>query len=696
MKNNKLPELLSPAGSPEAFRAAIDGGADAIYVGGASFNARINAKNFTVDDLRDAVKLAHLYGVKVYQTVNIMLFGRELDEFLRSAEESARLGMDAFIVSDLGAAALLRKYLPEIPLHGSTQISVHNSSGARMLASLGFSRVVPARELTKGDIRTIVEESSLEVETFIHGAMCVSHSGQCLFSSLVGGRSGNRGLCAQPCRMPYACDGGRVSEAYPLSLKDMSLSDHVREIIDSGVSSLKIEGRMKSPEYVRGVTAIWRRLLDEGRNAEREEKTRLSELFSRGGFTDGYYTGNIGRRMLGVRSEEDKQASRGVEKFNKIERKLPVKATVTLTESAPASLMLTYKDKTVQVEGDIPQVAINAPIDEVTVKKCVSKLGDSSFVLEDADISIDGRLMMPVSQLNALRRSGVEALERVLTGTERDISIGKIEYSMPQSRAKRRNIGRFYSVEQISQKAREFFDVVLLPLDKFAEVGELADGFFMPAIVFDSEKERIEGLLAKATAKAPKYAVVSNIGQLEMLKKQLPHTALIADFRFNVGNSENMAVLENLGFESVVVSAELTLPQIRDLDGAKAAIVYGRIPLMTLEKCVICELYGDKGAKKGAQEGKPGQYPACRICNRGEARMKDRRGFVFPIIRELPHRNVILNSLPTHMSDRQNELSRAGVVDRHFLFTVETPDEVDGVIFAFEQNLAPDGKVRRI
>lgn len=696
MKNNKLPELLSPAGSPEAFRAAIDGGADAIYVGGASFNARINAKNFTVDDLKDAVKLAHLYGVKVYQTVNIMLFGRELDEFLRSAEESARLGMDAFIVSDLGAASLLRKYLPEIPLHGSTQISVHNSDGARLLASLGFSRVVPARELTKGDIRAIVDGSPLEVETFIHGAMCVSHSGQCLFSSLVGGRSGNRGLCAQPCRMPYACEGYRVAEAYPLSLKDMSLSDHVREIIDSGVSSLKIEGRMKSPEYVRGVTAIWRRLLDEGRNAEREENIRLSELFSRGGFTDGYYTGNIGRRMLGVRSEEDKQASREVEKFNKIERKLPIKASVTLTEDAPASLSLSYMDKTARVEGETPQVAINAPIDEGTVKKCVSKLGDSCFVLDDIDISIDGRLMMPVSQLNSLRRSGVEALEKLLAGGGRDISVGKIEYSKPQGSAKRRNVGRFYSAEQISDRARAFFDVILLPLDKYAEECQVSDGFFMPAIVFDSEKERIETLLAKAAEKKPKYAVVSNVGQLEMLKLHLPDTSLIADFRFNVGNSENIAVLESLGFESVVVSAELTLPQIRDLEGAKAVIVYGRIPLMTLEKCVICELYGEKGGKKGLSEGKPGQYPACRVCNRGEARMKDRRGFIFPIIRELPHRNIILNSLPTHMSDRQNELSRAGVIDRHFLFTVESADEVADVITDFEQGLAPICKVRRI
>ena len=678
MKNLKLPELLSPAGSLEAFEAAIDGGADAIYVGGASFNARANAKNFSTEELREAVKLAHLYGVKVYQTINIMIHGRETDELLRAAEESAEAGVDAFIVSDLGAATLIHGLLPDMPLHGSTQMSVHNADGAKLLERYGFSRIVPARELSKRDIQTLVDENPLEVEIFIHGAMCVSHSGQCLFSSLVGGRSGNRGLCAQPCRLPYANSEGRVGDKYPLSLKDMSLATHVKDIIESRVASLKIEGRMKSPEYVRGVTKIWRQLLDERRDATPDDVRKLAELFSRGGFSDGYYTESVGRGMLGIRSEEDKQASRELEKFNKISRRLPIDMQISLYEGESSILSASYKDKSVTVEGDIVEGAINAPIDEDTVKKCMGKLGDSSFALGELDISLGERVMVPVSRLNALRRDAVAALEEEILRSP-EIKKGSPEIKVSSKTAKKRNVGRFYSAEQITSSAKEFFDILLLPLDGFEPI---ADGFVMPPVIFDSEKERAVSLLTRAVAEGAKYAVVSNLGQVALLKEYAPDVSLIADFRFNVGNSQTVGFFEDLGFDSTVLSAELTLPQLRDIKGAKAAIVYGRIPLMTVEKCVIKELYGDK---KG-----------CEVCSDRCAQMKDRRGFVFPVIREFPHRNIILNSLPTQMSDREQELVAAGISDRHFLFTVESPKEIDRIIKEHIQHLPPIGKVRRI
>ncbi|MBR3686930.1 MAG: U32 family peptidase [Clostridia bacterium] len=676
-----LPELLSPAGSPEAFEAAIDGGADAIYVGGASFNARINAQNFSDEDLANAVRLAHLYGVKVYQTINIMMHGRELNELLRAAERSAAIGVDAFIVSDLGAASLIRAHLPEMPLHASTQMSVHNSSGARLLANYGFSRVVPARELSKENIRSLVENNPLEVEIFIHGAMCVSHSGQCLFSSLVGGRSGNRGLCAQPCRLPYACADQRVGDKYPLSLKDMSLAGHVREIIDSGVASLKIEGRMKSPEYVRGVTKIWRRLLDEGRDATADDFEELSALFSRGGFSDGYYIQRIDRKMLGVRSEEDKKASREIDKFTKIQRKVPVDMRVSILADSPSSLTLSCNGKEVTVRGEMPQTAINAPINEDTVKKCMSKLGDTCFSIRSLDIDLDSGLMMPISFLNALRREGIAALEVSMTALPAQ-KVEPIAPKTPYGTAHKRNVGRFYSHEQITIKAKEYFDVVLLPLDKYAEDPEKADGFFMPPVIFDSEIGRVSELLTKSRENGAKYAVITNIGQIEMLKEALPDINMIADFRFNVANDETVCFLENLGVESTVLSTELTLPQLRDLHGAKAAVVYGRIPLMTLEKCVIKALYGERGG--------------CEVCSQNKAEMKDRRGFVFPILREPDHRNVVLNSLPTNMSDRQKELTASGIVDRHFLFTTETPAEVDRIVDDYQNGRAHTEKVRRI
>ena len=679
-----MPELLSPAGSLQAFEAAIEGGADAIYVGGASFNARINAKNFTADELREAVKLAHAYGVKVYQTINIMIHGRETEELIGAAVSSAEMGVDAFIVSDLGAASVIHRVLPEMPLHASTQMSVHNSMGARLLADHGFSRVVPARELSKNDIQTLVDENPLEVEIFIHGAMCVSHSGQCLFSSLVGGRSGNRGLCAQPCRLPYGCDSERVGERYPLSLKDMSLSGHVTDIIDSGVASLKIEGRMKSPEYVYGVTKIWRRLLDGGKNATADDVRELSDLFSRGGFSDGYYTGSIGRQMLGVRSDEDKSASREVAKFDKIKRKNPISMSVAVKRGENSRLTVSYKDKCVTVEGEMPQEAINAPIGEDTVRKCMGKLGDSCFFADRLDIELDGGLMMPISQLNALRRSGVDALEELISARDPQ-EVREYVKEVPCGRSVRRNVARFYKKEQISESAREYFDVILLPLDRY---DPCADGFVMPAVIFDSEVKSVEKMLERSSEIGAKYAVIGNLGQIELVKKYLPEAKLIADFRFNVANDESMAFFENYGFDSVVLSGELTLPQIRDIKGAKAAIVYGRIPLMTLEKCVIKELYRDKAPR--------GSGRACEICSSDKAEMKDRRGFVFPVLREMPHRNIVYNSMPTGMSDRQDELERAGVIDRHFIFTVENAYEVDEVIESYSSRTAIDGKVRRI
>ena len=681
MKDKKLPELLSPAGSREAFEAAIEGGADAIYIGGASFNARINAKNFAADELADAVRLAHAYGVKVYQTINIMTLDREMSELERTVIESAEAGIDAFIVSDLGAAARIRRILPDMPLHASTQMSIHNAAGARLLENYGFSRVVPARELSREDIATLVKNNPLEVEIFIHGAMCVSHSGQCLFSSLVGGRSGNRGLCAQPCRLPYSASNCKGCDKYPLSLKDMSLAGHVREIIDSGVASLKIEGRMKSPEYVRGVTSIWRRLLDEGRDATKADIDALAALFSRGGFSDGYYERKIDRKMLGVRSDEDKQASREVDKFNKITRKIPLDIKATVVDGEPMILELASCGKSVTVSGDVAQRAINAPLDEGAVTRSLSKLGDSVFKLGNINVELGNQVMVPVSQMNALRRAGVEALTGMLAQSPK-YKVGKSAPIKPLGKRLDRNVARFSSKDQITDKAREHFDICLLPLDKFAEGGEKFDGFVMPPVIFDSEMNRAEGLLEKAKAFEPRYAVISNLGQIELVKKHFASINMIADFRFNVGNDETVAFFEELGFESVVASAELTLPQIRDLGGSVGAIVYGRIPLMTLEKCVIKELYGDKNA--------------CEVCASGGAEMIDRRGFVFPVVREYPHRNIVLNSLPTSMSDRQGELERARISDRHFIFTVESADEVNEVINDFKNHRAPSGKVRRI
>ncbi|MBE6547436.1 MAG: U32 family peptidase [Ruminococcaceae bacterium] len=682
MTKKFLPELLSPAGSKEAFMAAVDGGADAIYVGGTSFNARINAKNFTSEELSECVKLAHSYGVKVYVTLNTLLFDREKEGFLSCAENAATCGVDAFIVADMGAAELLRSHMPDMPLHASTQMSAHNAGAGIQLQKMGFSRLVPARELSFEDIKYLVDNNPLEVEIFTHGALCVSHSGQCLFSSMVGGRSGNRGLCAQPCRLPYCASSSSCPSQYPLSLKDLSLATHVTEILDSGVHSLKIEGRMKAPEYVHAVTGIWRRLLDEGRNASGEEMKKLADIFSRGGFTDGYFTKNINKKMLGIRSEADKSASMSAEKFTKINRKLPIDIDVDIHRDSPCRLKISFGDLMVSAEGDIPQTAINAPIDEDCVQKSMLKLGDTPFIVNKISISLDNGLMLPVSRLNSLRRSGIDKLLSELTTKQIPKFTNKFP-APPSKERKKQRIGRFLFPSQITDKAKKFFDKTFLPLERY---DSSADGFVLPPVIFDSEKDAVMRLINSAIKNGATCAMVGNIGNIELVRDL--GIDIFGDFRFNVTNSLSVAKLNSIGVTNVTLSPELTLPQTRDISGDCATVVYGRIPLMTLEKCIIRDTHGCEACEKFSREQENG--------NMRFAQIKDRRGFIFPVAREWQHRNVIYNSMPTCMSDKPDELSKANVTNQVFMFTTETPQQVDQVIHAYIKKIPLEGSTRRI
>lgn len=679
MKSLNLPELLCPAGSVDALHAAIDGGADAVYMGGTSFNARINAKNFTFEDMRECADLSHKYGAKLYQTLNIQVYDKEIDTFIRDAYKSAECGVDAFIVADMGAAQLLSKYIPEIPLHASTQLSIHNADGAKIAQDLGFTRLVPARELSIDNIKTLVDSTPLEIEIFVHGALCVSHSGQCLFSSLVGGRSGNRGLCAQPCRLPYTSSCSKKPN-YPLSLKDLSVAEHIDEIIDSGVHSLKIEGRMKSPEYVNTVARVWRRLLDERRNAKAVDMQQLSDAFSRGGFTDGYFTSNITKKMLGIRSEGDKQISRELERFNGIKRKIPMDMDVLVKENTPISLKVSAMGKSATVTGDIPDLAINTPIDSEVVKKQLSRLGNTPYSLNIFNSDIGEGLMYPLSKLNALRRDAIEKIEAQSDSVSFKPSVSlpqKILAEKPKGIRENKKSARFLSSEQITNKAREYFDEIYLPLEKYEST---ADGFVMPPVVMDSEKEHILSLVDKAIADGAEIALVSNIGQMEMLKDK--NIKLVADYRFNVMNNTHMSEIEKLGALECILSPELTLPQIRDIGGNSGVIVYGRIPLMTLEKCVIRDIYG------------------CDACHRAKydsmLTITDRRGYIFPVAREFCHRNIVYNSMPTSMSDKRDDLFRANIKNQHFIFTIETKSEINNVITAFKDSTPIGGVVRRI
>ena len=668
----KLPELLCPAGSPEALDAAIEGGADAVYLGGALFNARMNAKNFGGDALRSAVLRAHSYGVKVYLTLNTLVYDRELSSYVEAAREALQAGVDALIVADLGGATLLRQVFPEAELHASTQMSAHSAAAGRLLRDLGFSRMVVARETSSEDLRRIVDESGIEVEAFIHGALCVSHSGQCLFSSVVGGRSGNRGECAQPCRLPFSCSACKSRKTeYPLSLKDLTLAKRVPELIDIGVSSLKIEGRMKAPEYVRDTARIWRRLLDERRAATPAEMQALADAFSRGGFTDAYFTRSIGHGMLGVRSDADKSLSRSAQPFTGITRRNPIQIEAVLHADKPCSLTLFDGSRRVTVSGDIPMPAINAPLTREAVEKSLSKFGGTPYEVTEFSLDMDDGLMLPVSRLNDLRRRAMQALEDALAPSKIPESDAKTRRpSEPRTESRS---ARFYLPEQITQAAKKYFDRIYLPLARYTED---ANGIVMPPVIFDSDEERVLQMLCSAAARGAKYALVGNLGHIALVQKA--GLTPVGDYRFNLTNRESVARLEALGIKEAILSPELTLPQMRDVGGNTAAIVYGRLPLMTLEKCAIREIAD------------------CQSCERNAVVLRDRRGVEFPILREWEHRNVIYNSLPTGMSDRTDQLLRASLTAWHFIFSTEQKQDVDRVIDAYRKKTGLNCPVRRI
>ena len=723
-----LPELLAPAGSPKALRAAIAAGADAVYFALPEFNARINADNFTRESFSESVELCHKHGVKAYITLNTQIYDREKKDFIESAFYAYKSGVDAAIVGDLGCATLIKKYIPDMEIHASTQLSGHNAASGEELMRLGFTRMVCAREMSLEDIKAFTRNAPIEAEIFVHGALCVCHSGQCLFSSLVGGRSGNRGLCAQPCRLPYGKEGEKGS-AYHLSLKDMCLASYIPEIIESGVASLKVEGRMKGPEYVYGVISIYRRLLDEGRAATKEELSELAAIFSRGGFTDGYFKKEINHKMLGVRSDKDKEMSRAATDgsadadLRRIGLILDARIhtneamSLTLTTDATSSERLGRVIK-IEALGERPLIAENRPTDAESAKKNLTKFGATPFEISECNIDIDEGLMVPVSLLNSLRRQGSEAMERELLAPYKSresavLDVEKISVALKKKcganegekthercecdaeKIKMRRTSHFMRIDSIPEGADSYFDAIFLSAGEFTEENKekisslRVNGIAMPPVIFDSEVKAIERHLEIAKSTGVKYALVGNLGHLSLVRKYgfLP----LGDFRLNVSNSETAEMLfSGFGLVSVMLSPELPLPRIRTIAESShaSAIVYGRVPLMIVEKCVISELYPCGYAKNG---GAP-----CKACQTDSAKLVDRTGAAFPVMREFSHRNVIFNSLPTYVADKQKDLPSEDKLSRHFIFSVETKDDVLSVINSYQNSTPAVGPVRRI
>ncbi len=670
-KERRLPELLSPAGSFSALEAAIEAGADAVYFGTTSYSNRMRAKNFEEEEAVRAIRLCSSYGVASHITLNTRLRERELPSVLELAKRLWAAGASAFIVADVGLAGHLVREIPGVVLHGSTQLTGVSSADAEAMAKLGFSRMVCPRELTRKELCALVESSPIETEMFVHGALCVSVSGQCLMSWAMGGRSGNRGECAQPCRLPYSFGGGEKD--YPLSLKDSCLASHIPGIIDSGVASLKIEGRMKGEDYVYGVTRIYRRLLDEGRCATAEELHELESLFSRDGFTDGYYTG----KRLGMNGTRPEGAAESEGVFGGLKRKLPVKGILEAISGRETTLTLTEGELTVRVAGDVADTARSAAASAESTYKNISRLGGTAYTLAEGDFTFitDGRAFLPTSALNELRRRAVEALSEAKSDSLRQYrcdreSLGFKEAAETDEPFTR--LASFRRYEDVPAVAWEYFDTVFLPYGEAEKAGGRASLALSP---WTPDTARLKEQLASYRDDGGTRVLCHTLGQIGAAVDA--GLSPVASFRLNVTNKASAQVLRDMGVLYTVLSPELPVAAMGDISrsvGNCGAVVYGHLPLMLLRRCVM------------KSQGCSGKCSSAG-CLSGEV-LKDRRGGELRVLAASEETNVITNSHVIWSADRQNELLDFGCV--HFLFTEEAPFEAARVIESYRRGESPE------
>jgi len=673
-------ELLSPAGSMEAVYAAVQSGADAVYLGGTMFNARRNAKNFTNAELAEVAKYCRRYGVKTHVTFNILLSDRELREAESYVRFLSEIGIDAVIVQDLGAAKLVREVAPGLSMHASTQMSVHNLDGVLAAASLGFSRVVLARELSSKAIASIAKASPVEVEVFAHGALCTCYSGQCYMSGLIGQRSGNRGLCAQPCRMKYSI-GGRA-EAPILSLKDLNLVEKIEELKNAGVASLKIEGRMKRPEYVALVTGVYRRAIDSGRAPTRQELADLELMFSRDGFTDGYYTGKTGANMFGVRSElPDKDAKKLYAEVRRTyekgdARKIPV--TMEFRAIRGRKTVLTCYDEAGNLTDAVtpePQEAVKRATSREEIEKNLNRVGNTPFAVEQIHMNLDEGLLVPLSHVNSMRRECLdELLKKRDCGPRRETNPATFTPAVENSKKLPALTISVMSLDQVSDEMLRFGPSMLyLPLqeaarsmDKVASLQAAGQNIAvtLPRIITPGQEEDIITMLTRLHLAGVENALCGNLGHV-ILAKNCGYR-VYGDFGLNVYNSESIAQLQKFGLERLTMSFEMRFSQMRDISKTvpTEAIVYGRLPLMVFENCIIKSSVG-----------------AC-VCDTPQI-LTDRTGQRFPIVREYPHRNQLLNAQKLWLADKKQDYETVGLSAFRLMFTTESARECEDVLRAY-------------
>ncbi len=672
-------ELLSPAGSLDALHAAVCNGADAVYLGVDAFNARHGARNFTLDELPDVVRYCHVRGVAVHLTLNTLVTDREMPDAAEYIAAAARAGVDAFIVQDLGMVSLCHQIAPKVALHASTQMSLHSLEGVREAAELGLSRAVLARELPRDAIAFICRNSPIEIEVFVHGALCMCYSGQCYMSSVIGRRSGNRGQCAQPCRLPYGYD--RFEDKYPLSLRDNCLLRYLGELDRMGVASIKIEGRMKRPEYVATVTGIYREALD-GADVGRGQMEALRAAFSRQGFTQGYYEGAPGRQMFGTRLPEQEnkallQSARAT--YESIEpQRVPVQFYAIAARGQ--NLMVAAQDgngNICKAQGDVPQEAERRAITPEDLAARLSKTGGTPYVCQGVRSVVDPGLSVSAAELNRLRREVLAHLSAV-RGRRAAPEIGKYHEPVKFSGQKAQpvlTVSVLKAAQITPQMLRLKPAMIYAPLSEVLEEpalfrklvkDEQPVAVTLPRVIRDDETRELLGDLQDAAALGIRRALIGNLGHLPLVLSRGMEPA--ADFGMNLFNSRAAEQLLHLGFVSCTASFELSLPQLRDLSKPlpMEMIVYGRLPLMLTENCLIKNRTG-----------------AC-TCHAGPVKLIDRMGEEFRVVRDCGTcRSVVLNGKKLYLLDKKENVRRFGLWALRLSFTTENTGEVNSVLSAW-------------
>lgn len=673
-------ELLAPAGSMEALRAAVCNGADAVYLGADTFNARMNARNFSAADLQEAVVYCHVRGVKVHLTLNTLVLDREMPRAAELIRLAASCGVDAFIVQDLGVVSLCRQLAPDVPIHASTQMSIHSLEGVLEAAALGCSRVVLARELPAEEIAHICKKSPVEIEVFVHGALCMCYSGQCYLSSVIGRRSGNRGQCAQPCRLPYGY-GRFESTRYPLSLKDNCLAGELDELRRMGVASIKIEGRMKRPEYVAIVTRAYRTVLNGGKLMP-SDLQELETAFSRQGFTDGYFRGQTGSDMFGRRQEGEDTADLFASARATYEQGEPqrigVRFYAMIRRGEPAQLAVEDPDGNLcRTRGPVPEQAVYRSLTPQDLEQQLKKTGGTPYLCTAVRSSLDPDLMLPASAINAMRRDVIAELT-AKRGRAAPARLNAYDEpprydgiaGEPQLTIAVRTAGQITS-RMLSMKPT----VLYVPLSELAEHPDLPQrvsvetqlAAILPRVIWSGELAPVARQLRTIYEMGVRQVLAGNLGQLHIARAA--GFAVRGDFGLNIVNSRAMRYLREQGLDSQLLSFELTLPQIRDISKAVPAelLIYGRLPLMLMENCVMKNRTG-----------------IC-ACQTGTVRLVDRVGEEFPIVKDPGTcRNVLLNGKKLYLLDKKDALRGMGLWALRLQFTTENPGEIDKVLMDYQ------------